>query len=192
MCWRGARPAAWFQACLSGLKAFAFSPYAWVLILATSVVWVILATTNLSLRRPEISFKRIELHDPYGAGVLSLGMQNVGTRAAFDYLLNIKTVDMGSGRVAHLENGGSSSPVTRQEEFSATVPVDMSHFLDVLAMCTTFRDDGGKQFSDPSFYVFPDLPRGDAKDKSKGRTYLAYSVDSDLRKKLDKMDVCKD
>jgi hypothetical protein len=178
---------------LERLKAF--SSYAWMPILAVGIISALLSCRNLSLQqagnRPEMTFKRVELHDPYGAGVLSLWMQNVGTRAAFDYLLNIKTIDMGSGRVAHLENAGDSNPVKRQEDFSVDVTVDMSQFFDGLALCATFRDDGGEQFSDPVFYAFPDMPRGDEKDKAKGHIYPARTVDSDVRKKLDKMDVCK-
>ena len=74
----------WAKAGASGLKAF--SPYAWLPILAIGVVSAILAYRNLSLQqggnRPEMIFNRMDLRDPYDDGVLSLGMLNVGTRIA--------------------------------------------------------------------------------------------------------------
>jgi hypothetical protein len=52
---------------LRGLKAF--SAYAWVPILIAAVVSAVLAYRNLSLQqcgnRPEITFNRLELHNPY-------------------------------------------------------------------------------------------------------------------------------
>ena len=70
---------------LERLKAF--SPYAWMPVLIVGVISATLAYRNLSLQeagnRPDIS----------------LGMQNVGTHAAFD---NIKTVGVDSSRVAIL------------------------------------------------------------------------------------------
>src|ERR1700722_5248528 len=126
---------------LERLKAF--SPYAWMPVLTVGIISATLAYRNLSLQqagnRPDMALKRIEFGDPYGATIRSLGMQNVGTRAAFDYVTNIKTVEFDSDRVAILE------------EFSENVRIDISKFLDVIALCKTFHDDDGGQFSDPMF-----------------------------------------
>jgi hypothetical protein len=135
---------------LERLKAF--SPYAWMPVLIVGVISATLAYRNPSLQQagngPDMTFKRIEFGDPYGAAILSLGMQNVGTRAAFDYVINIKTVEVDSGRVAFLDADTDSK---RQEEFGANAPVGMGKLLDALALCKTFHDDDGEQFSDPMF-----------------------------------------
>jgi hypothetical protein len=59
---------------LERLKAF--SPYAWMPILIVGVISATLAYRNLSLQRagnrPDMTFKRIELGDPYGAAILFL------------------------------------------------------------------------------------------------------------------------
>jgi len=47
--------------------------------------------------------------------------------------------------------GNRPDMIKRQEEFGANVPVDIGKFLDVLALCKTFHDDDGEQFSDPMF-----------------------------------------
>ena len=138
---------------LERLKAF--SPYGWMPILIVGVISATLAYRNLSLRqagnRPDMTFKHIEFGDAYGAAILSLGTQNVGTRAAFDFAINIRTLEFDSGRVAILEAVTDSNQIKRQEEFGANVPANMGKFLDVLALCKTFHDDDGEQFSDPMF-----------------------------------------
>ena len=116
---------------LERLKAF--SPYAWMPVLIVGVISATLAYRNLSLRqtgdRPDMTFKRIEFGDPYGAAIL----------------------EVDSGRVAILEAVTDSNQIKRQEEFGANVPANMGKFLDVLALCKTFHDDDGEQFSDPMF-----------------------------------------
>jgi hypothetical protein len=91
MCWRNlsARSTALINVSLSRLKTF--SPFAWVPILAVGIISAIFAYKNYSFQqsasRPEMIIVRAEMFDPYDTGTLSLGMQNVGTRTAYDYRL---------------------------------------------------------------------------------------------------------
>jgi hypothetical protein len=102
---------------LERLKAF--SPYAWMPILIVGVISATLAYRNLSLQRagnrPGMTFKRIELGDPYGAAILSFGDAECRNACAFDYVINVETVEVDSGRVAILEDVADSNPIKRQE-----------------------------------------------------------------------------
>ena len=50
-----------------------------------------------------------------------------------------------------LQQAGTRPEIKRQEGFSTNVRVDKDNFLDALALCATFHDDDGEQFSDPMF-----------------------------------------
>lgn len=196
MCWRGglARTVEWSKAGARLLKAF--SPFAWVPILTVGVLSAIMTYKNLSFQkagnRPEMIFNRVELRDPYDDGILYFGMLNVGTRSAYDYNLTIKTVQFSSDTVVVLLVVNSSNPVRRQGSVSAEPRLDMSKYLDVMALCATYRDDDGKDFNDPMFVYFPTMTRGLKKDKGGGGQYLAASVSPDELHKLEKLEVCKE
>jgi hypothetical protein len=189
-----ARPVAWAKAGLSGLKAF--SPYAWLPILIVSIVSAVLGYRNITIQRsgnrPEMIFNRMELRNPYDDGIFSLGMLNVGTRTAYDYELVIETVDLGATKVVRLETVSSSNPIRRQGGVSAEPHLDMSKFLDVIALCSTYRDEDGNTFYDQIFISFPTMPRGLTKDKGGGGQYLAASVPPEERRKLERMKICRD
>jgi hypothetical protein len=194
-CWRAAftKAAGPVGAVLRGLKAF--SSYAWVPILIVGVISAVLSYRNLSFQqsgnRPEMIFNRMELRDPYDDGIFSLGMLNVGSRTAYDYQLSIRTVGIGTGQRVELETVSSSNPIGRQGGVSAEPHLNMSNFLDVLALCATYRDDDEKAFYDQIFVSFPTMTRGLTKDKGGGGQYLAANVSPDDRRRLEKMEVCK-
>jgi hypothetical protein len=174
---------------LERLKAF--SPYAWLPILIVAVISATLAYKNLSLQqagsRPEVIAENTSLTVTADTtGTLGFAILNVGTREALDYLITIKTVDMGTGRVVILKTVTYSNPIKRQGVVGEGVHLDLSEFLDVLAMCAAYRDDDGNPYSDAAFFNFP----GMTKDKVNSG-FGAASVPPDVRKKLDKMDVCK-
>ena len=50
-----------------------------------------------------------------------------------------------------LQQAGTQPEIKLQEGVSTNVRVDKDKFLDVLALCATFHDDDGEQFSDPMF-----------------------------------------
>jgi len=196
MCWRDGftRTTVWWKAFVSFLKAF--SPYAWVLILVVSITSAVLAYKNLSLQqnaiRPEMLFNRMDMVDPYDDGILNLGMRNVGTRSAYDYHIERKTVDLTSGNIVLMQTLDNSNPIIRQGEISASPHLDMSKFLDVLVLCVTYHSEDGRTFNDPMFVTFPAMTRGLKKDKGGGGQYLAASVAPEQRQKLEKMEICKD
>jgi hypothetical protein len=74
------------------------SPYAWALALIVSLaslaVSIKISTLQQSGNRPEIIFARLQLRDPYDDGLFDIGMTNVGTRTAYYYRLDIKTVGL--------------------------------------------------------------------------------------------------
>jgi hypothetical protein len=196
MCWRDGftRTTGWWKAFVSFLKAF--SPYAWVLILIVGITSAVLAYKNLSLQqsaiRPEMLFTRADMVDPYDDGILNLGMQNVGTRSAYDYHLTIKTVDLTSGNIAVMQVVNNSNPIIRQGGISASPRLDMSKFLDVMALCVTYSSEDGRTFNDQTFFTFPTMTRGLKKDKGGGGQYLAASVSPEQRQNLEKLEICKD
>jgi hypothetical protein len=182
------------NATATALKAF--SPYAWVPILTVGIVSAFLSYNNLSFQqsgsRPEMTFNRMELRDPYDDGIFSLGMLNVGTRTAYDYQLDIRTLEIATGKVVKLVTVSDSNPIRRQAGGSAEPRLDMSRFLDVLALCVSYRDENDRGFDDVSFVYFPTMTRGLKKDKGGGGQYLAASVSPDERRKLEKFEACKD
>jgi hypothetical protein len=165
-----------------------------VLGLAVSVTALIVSLKILSLQRsgnrPEMIFNRMELRDPYDDGVFDVGMQNEGTRTAYDYKIDMKTVDLGTGQIVHMETLTGSNPIRRQGGISAMPRLDMTKFLDVLALCSTYRDDDGNVYNDALFVNFPSMTRGLKKDKGGGGQYLAAGVSPDDYRKLEKMQVC--
>jgi hypothetical protein len=70
----------------------------------------------------------------------NLSLQQAGNRPGMPF----KRVEFG-------DPYGAATPIKRQEEFSANIPVVIGKFLDVLALCKTFHDDDGEQFTDPMF-----------------------------------------
>lgn len=182
------------QGCLKALNAF--SPYAWFPILVVGSLSLLFTYRNFSLQqsgnRPEITFNRMELHDPYDQGIFSLGMLNVGTRTAYEYRLLIKTIDIGGRKVVQLETVLSSNPIRRQAGISAEPRIDMTKFLGVLALCTTYRDEDDKAFHDQMFVSFPTMTSVLTKDNGGRGQYLAASVSPDEQRKLEQMGVCKE
>jgi hypothetical protein len=142
--------------------------------------------------RPQMTFNRVEIRDPYDGGIFSLGMLNVGTRTVYDYQLAIKTVEFATSKIVEMSLVIGGNPVRRQGGISAEPRLDMSKFLDVIALCTFYQDEDGKRFEDQMFVSFPTMKRGLKKDKCGGGLYLAASVSPDERRKLEKMEVCKD
>ncbi len=172
------------------------SPYAWIPALIISSISAYLAYQNYTLQisgsRPQVIFNRMDLTNPYDEGMLSLGMINVGNRTAYDYALAINTVDLQHGQVVKLMIVNASNPIARQESIGAEPRLDMKKFLDVLVLCATYHDDSGKTFNDLTTVDFPTITRGLTKDKGGGGQYVAASVSPDVRRKLEKMGICKD
>jgi len=117
-------------------------------------------------------------------------MQNEGTRTAYDFKVDIKTVGFSTGQIVHMETLTGSNPIRRQGGISAMPRLDMTKFLDVLALCSTYRDDDGNVYDDALFVNFPSMTRGLKKDKGGGGQYLAAGVSPDDHRKLEKMKVC--
>jgi hypothetical protein len=67
----------------------------------------------------------------------------------------ILTVGVMSASLAYrnlsLQQAGTRPDMIKRQGFSTNVRVDKDNFLDVLALCATFHDDDGEQFSDPMF-----------------------------------------
>ncbi len=178
---------------LNVLKAM--SPYAWALTFTVSVLSLTVSLKVLSLQRsgnrPEIIFNRTVLENPYDDGIFNIGMQNVGTRTAYNYQLQIKTVGIQSGQLIMLETVDGSNPIAREGGISAQPRLDMSKYLDVLVLCAAYNDDDGNVFKDVLFVNFPTMKRGLKKDKGGGGQYLAASVSPDTHSKLEKMHLCQ-
>jgi hypothetical protein len=172
------------------------SPYAWIPALIVSSVSAYFAYMNYTLQvsgsRPQMIFNRTDMTNPYDEGILSLGMMNVGTRTAYDYQLAIKTVDIQHDKTVNLAVISASNPIPRQGGISAEPRLDMTKFLDLLVLCATYRDDRGKTVDDLTAVDFPTMTRGLTKDKGGGGQYVAASVSPDVRRKVEKMGVCKD
>jgi hypothetical protein len=136
-------------------------------------------------------FNRAEIRDPYDEGIFYIGIQNVGTRTAYDYHLVIITIEISTATKLAMFMVDGGNPVRRQSGISAEPRLDMSKFLDAIALCTSYQDEDGKRFEEQMFVNFPTMQRGLKKDKGGGGLYLAASVSPDERRKLDKMEVCK-
>jgi hypothetical protein len=140
--------------------------------------------------RPEIIFNRLELHDPYNDGILSLGMLNVGTRTAYNYRLDIKTVSLTAGTVVEMAFVNAANPIRRQAGAGAEPRLPMDKFLEVMALCASYQDDDDNKFQEVDFVAFPTLTRGLKKDKGGGGVYPAASVGPEDFGKLAAMKVC--
>jgi hypothetical protein len=79
----------------------------------------------------------------------------------------------------------------RQDGVSAQPRLDMTKYLDVMALCTIYSDEDGKIFNDAMFVNFPTMTRGLKKDKGGGGQYPASSIWPEQRRKLEKMEICK-
>jgi hypothetical protein len=153
--------------------------------LGRSTTSAVLAYKNFSLQqssiRQEMLFTRVDMSNAYDDRILNLGIQNVETRSAYDYHLSIKTVDLTSGNIVKMQTVNDSNPIVRQGGISASPHLDMSTFLDVMALCMTYHSEDGRTFNDPVFVTFPTMTRGLKKDKGGGGQYLADSVSPEQR-----------
>jgi hypothetical protein len=170
------------------------SQYAWLPALVVSGVSAYYGYRNYHLQiagsRPDLSYTQVTLSDPYSDQILHLQARNVGTRAATDFSLAVRTIDPATGVTKTLTSVVASNSIPREGQISANPKINVKELMGVLVLCTRYRDVAGTEFSDTRFYMFPGLNPNLTKEQGGGGSYDATDIPPDSQRSLEKFKVC--
>jgi hypothetical protein len=199
MKWRQpfSRPTAWAKSCAhaSVNAAKAFSPYAWLPILTVGLVSAFLAYKNLSLQqagnRPDLSFPRIDIRDPYDGAKLEIWIKNIGTRSAYAPVIVAKSFDLDASEINTLLTVTGGNYIARDATPTAIGAINITKLLGVMALCVRFFDEAHNEFNNVFFYRFPTLNLQFTSGQRSGGPLEPTDLSPDDQVKAEHRNVCQ-